>query len=299
MAGKKFTLAVVFLLGALAFGQENTQGTGTAGVATFTWNSSVGAGQFSSYASAGEAPTQSSSLPDTIGTGAQAGGSAGSGASIVGYAGGDIPLSVLASPVLQQASSAVNLMGSVAAIAGATAVGDVPAGIGVLISLFPQYAPGANCPGCAIGMVPGGRWQGPTRVGLAVNTLEGFEAGGANWGGLGEDHTFDVIDLRSGRNIGTITGWQNAETGVARVENTFMQRGVRGEGLGGEGYHLWENSLPKSINRITLSARTTPDAQGRIPRDFWLQMGFRDSGIPIQNDLEGDQFVTMIKHINH
>jgi hypothetical protein len=141
-------------------------------------------------------------------------------------------------------------------------------------------------------------WSGPTRVGIVPNTLDGYETGGgSDWGGLGTDHTFDVIDLRSGRNIGTITGWQNAETGVARVEFANIKQPFRGGGLGAEGYRLWENALPKSIKRVTLSARVTPDAQGRIPRDFWLQMGFRDSGLPIQADLEGDQFVTMVKNI--
>jgi hypothetical protein len=166
MAGKKFTLAVVFLLGALAAGQESTQGTGTAGVATFTWNSSAGAGQFSSYASAGEAPTQSSSLPDTIAGGGAAAQSDGGGSSwdqthsinVAGNSAGAMAAGAqygyfLGMGVFNSAQNLVATTLKAGAVIGATAVGDVPAGIGVLISLFPQYAPGANCPGCAIAMV--------------------------------------------------------------------------------------------------------------------------------------------------
>jgi hypothetical protein len=208
------------------------------------------------------------------------GGPASTPADWQGWSGGNIPISVLTSGPINGARAAVNGMGNAAAVAGAGVVGGPLGALGMLGTLFPRTFWGACFRGdiiCGIADPGGLVWQGPTRVGLEPNLLEGELTGGANWGGLGKDHTFDVIDLRTERNIGPITGWQNEETGVARVELANLKLETRGQGLGTEGYNLWERGLPKAIKRVTLNARTTPDAAGNIPRDFWLKQGFTNA----------------------
>jgi hypothetical protein len=84
------------------------------------------------------------------------------------YAGGNIPLSVLTSGPMRGARAAVNGMGDVAAIGGATVAGGPMGGAMMLMNLFPSLAPGASCihdnPPCSVGIIygapgePGGGW---------------------------------------------------------------------------------------------------------------------------------------------
>jgi hypothetical protein len=87
------------------------------------------------------------------GTGGDSSGFGGGEAGMSNWAGGNIPISVLTSGPLRGARAAVNGMGNVAAIGGATVIGGPIGGAIMLMNLFPSLRPGANCPECMIGMV--------------------------------------------------------------------------------------------------------------------------------------------------
>ena len=172
MAKRYFTLAVVVLvvvMGSQAFaqwgqvfGEESTQGTGTAGEATFAplvYNGNTMSGNPNSPF---QAQTISNSLPDSIptpdapvphrdvqsgGAGEWAGGGAGAMAAGAQYGN-----------FLGQRGMNSFLYGTTTAVkawaAGQTAVAfGMGAGINAILTLFPQFRPGANCPICIVRMV--------------------------------------------------------------------------------------------------------------------------------------------------